>query len=265
MFLVFAVAAGVLLSLTVFFKLETIVARPQNPHYTEAELIRVSGITPGQNLLSIKSRRVEAALVDAFPYVEKADVRREFPAGIVIDVTIAKPVYALYDLGGYTLLSAGGRVLEAGIALPPEGVLVVTGMPAPDLVPGESLPASLSEKKGMLDYLREALLDVELEDIRLVDVSDRLDLKLFYGNCLVVQLGSESDLVQKLRMARYVIDETMSERTAGILYAAERPMGSIRPRNIFDPEIWPFPEELRGHHQALYAQARGAGIMPQEG
>lgn len=241
-FIVFAVAAGVALSLTVFFKIDHIVVNG-NTKYAEGDIVATSGIETGQNLFVVDTGGAAAAIEAAYPYIESARVRRSFPTGVHIDITQATPEAVLrYDLG-YMLITLEGRVLDVALGEFPEGFTQIIGIDPGHAVPGEFLPESCTEQLVMLGYLTEALGEVPLGDLDLIDLSDRLDIKLLYQNRLIISLGSESDLAYKLKCARTVMEEEMGSNFVGVMGASELPI-SLRYRDIFTPEVWPFGEEL---------------------
>ena len=245
-FIVFAVAAGVALSLTVFFKIDHITVRG-NSKYADGDIVATSGIEEGQNLFMVDTAEARAAIEAAYPYIEHARVRRSFPSGITIEVDLATPDAALRYQNGYMLITAAGRVLEVALTELPGGYTQVIGLEPGDVVSGEYLPESCSEQLVMLSYLEQAFGEVPIEDLDLIDLSDRLDIKLLYQNRLIIHLGSESDLAYKLQFAGKVITEEVGSNFMGVLGAAEVPV-SLRYRDIFAAEVWPFGDELLAYY-----------------
>ena len=68
MFAVVAVSIGLILSLTVFFKTETIEVEGSTK-YQPGAIIGTAGIQVGDNLFRIDDQQVEKALTSTYPYI----------------------------------------------------------------------------------------------------------------------------------------------------------------------------------------------------
>lgn len=242
-FIVFAAAAGIALSLTVFFKIENI-SVTGNSKYADGDIVAASGIEKGQNLFRIDPADAKQSIESIFPYVETARVRRVFPSGVNIEISQAKPQAALKYSGGYMLITLSGKVLETSLESLPSGFIQIVGVDPGELEPGKFLPDSFKEQLTMLGYLEQAFDEVPLEqEVNLIDLSDRLDIKILFQKRIILRLGSEGDLVEKLTFAKAIISEHLGDNFVGVLNAAETPQ-TARYGDIFSSAIWPFGDEL---------------------
>lgn len=113
--IVFAfIALMVTLSLTVFFKIETIkVTADGAKYYTEEKVTALSGIEKGQNIFSVDTETIEKNIENTMPYIENCEIKREFPAGINIKITGAEPAGVItLDTGERLVVSSEGKSLE---------------------------------------------------------------------------------------------------------------------------------------------------------
>jgi hypothetical protein len=241
--IIVGVAAGVAMSLTVFFKINTVTVEG-GTRYADGDLIAVSCIERGTNLFMADTESARLAILSAYPYIEDVRVRRAFPDGIVIEVTEAQPYAALRSASGYMLITEEGRILDTELTELPAGFVQVIGMEPGYLRPGAYLPESCGEQLVMLRYLQEALGEVPFGGLDLIDLSDRLNIRMLYERRIILSLGSESDLERKLRHARVILETKTGENFQGILNAAET-LPTLRYRDIFSPDVWPFGETLR--------------------
>lgn len=138
--LIMLVAAAIIaiLSLTVFFRVETIEVTGVT-RYSAAEIIDVSGIKPGDNLFRVSPKQVLKKVAAKYPYVEKISLKRSFPAKLTLVVTQAKALGVAHTAAGYVVIGQDGRILESGISSPPNGVTVVNGMYLASIKPGRKL------------------------------------------------------------------------------------------------------------------------------
>ena len=115
---VFLIAAAVYLCLTMLFNVDRINIEG-NTLYEELDLIETSGIEKGENLFEVNTAYAEDKLYSVYSYIEEVEVKRAFPNAVTIKITEATPFSVIEEADGYTLVSAGGKVL----LLPPAGRL----------------------------------------------------------------------------------------------------------------------------------------------
>ena len=92
--LLFLVAAGVVLSLTVLFKVERVTVVGTDK-YPPDEVAAASGILPGENLFRIDKKAAVENILAQYPYLEEAEVHRRLPAAVQIDVVQSTPSAAI--------------------------------------------------------------------------------------------------------------------------------------------------------------------------
>ncbi|MBR5559194.1 MAG: FtsQ-type POTRA domain-containing protein [Oscillospiraceae bacterium] len=220
---------GVVLSLTVFFKITAINVKGVSK-YPVAAVQQLTGISVGDNLFRVDLKTAKEK-IKALPYVEDVAIKRSYPPEIVVEVTQAKPAAALEeDNGGYTLVSADGRILERDAQLPADLLPIVgaelKGTPgdypaqAPKKATEEELAAAeeAAEIIRMTNYTLQALEESGLV-LQKVDFSDRYNIQAQYSENIVIEFGSESELVRKMKLTREVIDNQLEADFRGVLYS----------------------------------------------
>lgn len=220
---------GLALSMTVFFQIKSIQVEGDSP-YTQEELVAASGIQLQDNLWRVQQDEVEQNIKSQFPYISQVELRRVLPDKLVLQVTAETPALALQGESSYTLLNADGKILEKNTYQVPDGAWRVVGLNDEGKQPGETLDGEdQAEKLNMLHLLQEAVAQTGFTGIELVDLSDRLNLCFYYGDRFLVQLGSESNLVNKLRLLQEVLENNVQEGEVGILDASINKRVSIIP------------------------------------
>lgn len=265
--------------------------------YTPDEITAASGIVLEENLLKVDKDVVQQKLLDEFPYIRSVVVRnRYWPPRVVIEVEQAEPVGAISDDGEVVLIDDEGKVLERGVLLIPETLLLVKGIDAAGMVPGDYLgaytapdlqlerkalesalesvglikeerekrvqaemekrereeqekrehAAGIRERLVMLQYLLAAMAETEFTQLTNVDLSDRLNMRINYENRITLELGSESQLLDKLRTAQYILQTDIGPEESGTLDVTEIDKDRAR----FDPV-----SNRRYHYSAEEAQS----------
>lgn len=165
--LILAVATAIMaaLSLTVFFKIETVEVTGLTKYAAE-EVIQASGVQVGQNLFRVSEKKVNRLLTQQFPYIQEVTLKRSYPARLTLEVTQAQPLGAALTAAGYVLIGNNGRILEAGVDTVDPEVTIVTGMYLSDITEGRVLGTVVEEG--------EILYPADMEPLEERDEAGRL-------------------------------------------------------------------------------------------
>lgn len=112
-YIVFALVVavvGIILSLTVFFKITTVEVEGQS-QYTDSEIVEVSGINAGDNLFLVNKDKVIEHVSESLPFTGDIEVKRSFPNKIVINVTDSEVACAVKYDKGFVLINKDWKVL----------------------------------------------------------------------------------------------------------------------------------------------------------
>lgn len=216
----FLTVAGVTLSLTVFFNIKTITVTGSE-QYGQEQVLAVLDAQTGDNLLRLNTGRLQQEVLDGLPAAEQVRVKRVLPSTLLVEVTDGVPVMQLYQSGTYLLLGETDRVLGINSAPQPE-LVTVLGFASPLDTVGSYLDqetdGALSE---WLEILFSALEQVGISDISVIDLTDLIDVRLYYQNRFEIQIGSFSELETKLQMVRTALDSgKIGLEEHGIIYAS---------------------------------------------
>ena len=172
-----------------------------NTLYEERDLIETSGIEKGENLFEVDIAYAEDKLYSVYSYVEEVEVKRSFPNAVTITIVEATPFSVIEEADGYTLVSAGGKVLERGLEEVPDGMLSVRGL---------STVTSTEDDVKRMELMKKiisTMQKLEMEDYVFLDLSDTLEITMIYDNRVKVNLGNELELEYKLQFADSVVSE----------------------------------------------------------
>lgn len=239
--LLFLLVTGLVLSLTVFFRVEEVVVVGTD-QYDHADIIAASQIVVGENLFRTeKASQIEQRLVEQFPYIQSVQIHRKMPPKIELQITQAEPEAAMIEGEDVLLLGLNGKVLERGILLIPDTLPLVKGIDTGGAGPGQTLGPEAQEKLVMLRYLLDAVEKSDFYPITNVDLSDRLNIRIIYENRMVLELGSESELVAKLQRIKETLDRNPPDEI-GTLYANDATSDRVVYSSKFDHQESPQTE-----------------------
>lgn len=193
-------AVAVVAALTMFFKVSTVEATGSS-RYRDGEVAAASGVELGDNLVLLDKYRIAQRIYTELPYVTEARINRKFPSTLVLEVTETTAVASIQGAGGYWLLSAGEKLLEAVDETGAQDYLRITGLEAVNpavsarLELPEDSPITL-ERLGQLLSAMERLEMLGRADG--LDLSDRSDLVLGYDGRFQVIISYDADFDYKL-------------------------------------------------------------------
>lgn len=205
-FFVVAVLFSVVLALSqVFCKVDTVSVEYTNkPHsskryYTDKEVVLNTAIEKGDNLLFVSSSDIEKKIESKLPYISSAVVKKDFPSGVVIELTECKKVYAYKAETGCYLVDETGKFLELVSEKKAEKYpLIMCSEVTAEKIGEEIRIGKQSEEtkewkdtETVLDYLE--LLRKSGMKITKVNFTDLNDVYMTYDNRIEIHMGKMSD------------------------------------------------------------------------
>lgn len=228
--LLMVVCISLVLTMTVFFKIESISIQGET-RYSKEQIIESSRIKLKDNLFMSNMGQAEKNIVTELPYIWEAKVKRQFPSGIVIEVAETTPRYAMED-NGYILVDKNEKVLETGAEEIVAHIPVIVGIPVKDKTPGKPLSIESSEQAELKDKFVEAAIASKMDARLTVDLSDTLNIKVIYGDRLTLLFGTPTDMEYKFTFARVSIEKLPEGATGSLdLTASDSKKAVFSPRN----------------------------------
>ena len=233
---VLAIVLAVIFGMSIFFKVETVNVTGVNK-YTEYEIFEASGVSKGENLLSLSKAGISSRIMKKLPYVSSVRVGVRLPGTVNIAVEELSVCYAVQALDeSWWLMDSHGKVVEKisggeaaaytkvlGVALqdpvsseqavayePAPTETDPSGQPVPVTVTGEQ---RLSTAITLLQFMEHNGI---LGQAASVDVTDMGALEIWYGEQYQITLGDQNDIANKLKMVKSAIDQ-MGDYRSGIL------------------------------------------------
>lgn len=198
-------AVGVILSLTVLFKSEQITV-DGNTRYSTEDIAQASKIELGENIFMTDKNTPSKLIVDAFPYVESADVGFVIPNTISINIKEAEPSYAVKYNDVFYLISTKGRILEK-TQTPPKNIPLLSGSELKNTKEGEYVKFNDALSLSILQDIMDCVQENGFDKLSSVDVTNVARVKIVYDNRIIIKIGVPEDIDYKIRTAMKIIDE----------------------------------------------------------
>lgn len=237
--LVAAVVVAILLGVSVFFKVDTVVVYG-NSKYEAWTIREASGIQEGENLLTLGTARACDRIMDQLPYVEKARIGVNLPGTVNIYVTEYEVAYSLEaEDGSWWLISSDGRIVGQTDAGGAKAYTRIVGVRLSDPVEGEQAvaaegdPETITNAAGeeievpvittgtdRLEAAMTVMASLEhcdvLGEVASIDVSQTGDMSLWYGTRFQVLLGGTKNMDKKIAWMADTISQ-LEEYQSGVL------------------------------------------------
>ena len=209
------------LSVTVFFRIENVIVTGSSI-YSAGEIVSVSGIEGGENMIRKNMGRAEENITGQLIYIEKAEISRKLPSSVEIAVTPCVETACLQSEEGWLIISRTGKILREA-EFPAQGMIVFYGAePAEDAQIGSTF-ASADENKT--DVIFELLEHQQSEDfaskMTSFDVTNRVNISCMYDNRIDIEIGAISDIDYKFKFAEEIITGSLAEDAEGRLRMLE--------------------------------------------
>ena len=200
--------------------------------YSTSDIISVSGIQVGDNLMFIDLEAAERRIVMAMPFVRDVNILRLLPDGVKIEVEESEPIAAIAFHGEFLIVDITGRILERTDSRA-AGLIEVRGVTPVDAVEGSPL-RSATGGEVQLQHMRDVLAAFDRENITagvtFLDVTHIAQISFGYIGRFRVVLGGPSNLRQKLSLlpgAIERINEMRDETATGTIDLSD-PAGEVR-------------------------------------
>lgn len=213
------VIIGIVLSLTVLFKTEKIYVKG-NEYYADDTIIRLSGVSEGQNIFMASMFGNSDAVSDNLPYVKSAKIKFQIPNTLVIDIENETAVYSIRTDGIYYKVSGDNRILEQVSSKPKKLASII----APSLKSteiGDKVEFSDKVYTKALEEINRCIKKNKYNKINEINIREISKISVTYDKRIKIKIGIPESVDYKLRTAFAIINEKLdpnhTEKIKGVL------------------------------------------------
>lgn len=222
---VVAVVLALVLGISVFFKVESVMVSG-NQKYSADAILEASGIRMGDNLLTFSRAKAGGKIIGTLPFVENVRFGIKLPGTVNIEITEVEVGYAIADESGiWWLISSGGKVLEQLSSGANSGYTNILGvkLSGPSVggqaqaleeqsiqtdEAGNTIPVTVTAEKrlrtalNIMQYLEQNGI---IGDAASADVTELGSIRMQYGRRYQVELGDDSQLGYKISILKAAV------------------------------------------------------------
>ena len=200
--------AGIVVALLLFFNINKISVTGDGV-YSSEEIIRVSEIEIGDNLIFLSKNRINKLITEKLPYVGSVKLKRRLPAHLEIQVTKTDAVFGIAQDGFYTLLDRDGKVLETNVEYIGTDKTLLNAGKVVSAVVGEKIVLENEKLFPRIEEVYETCEKVGLQGITEINITELHNIKVVYQGRITLELGkTDGDrLSKKLAFGKAAIDK----------------------------------------------------------
>ncbi len=185
--------------------------------YSKESVLSAAGISEGDSMVLVNNGAMSEKIRTALPFVENADIKRQWPDKVSIVIEDAVPGYAVDTGKGYVLLNASLKVLDNDAVAKSETAALLKGLVIQSAVPGQTI---VFDGQVNTEELRKLITELEnsgVEDISEIDLSSISSIVIDIAHRVEVKLGTLAGAAGKFSFGKEVIERTLKEDTKHIM------------------------------------------------
>ena len=203
--LLLTACVGVALSMTVFFNVASIGVKGTAPQYTPSEIVAAGGAEKGDNLLRLDAEQIEENIETELIYIESADVSKEYPDAVSIEVRACRESYNIFFDNGVLLTSESGKII-ANSTEAAENLPVIYGFNPTTLTPGKHAASSDETKNEVFKDFADIMSKELSVPITSIDMSDKYNISVIFDDRKELSMGNWNEISYKITLAEAVIN-----------------------------------------------------------
>ncbi len=215
--LILITVVAISLSLTIFFNIESISVKG-NTGIDVNTIIASSGIEEGQNLFRINIDKASKNIISNHLTIDNVKIKRQIPSTLSIEVEMAKTKAEISYLEKSYSLSHSHKIIGVNKAPLDASAIRIVGPDLKDIKLGDYITHDEKNKLEVIDIVLDAIEEKELAQIKAIDITDEMTIKLYYADRYEIKVGGVLDIEYKLQWAINLIDQQLTdENEKGII------------------------------------------------
>lgn len=204
--------------ISVFFRISQIEVTGAKK-YTVEQILSVSGIKEGDNLIFVDSKAASENIGSNLPYLNEIIIDKIVPDRIVIKVTESQPIAVLSYSGSWWIVDQKARVLEktddnsASEKIKISGIDPVSVAEGQEIIVEESQQTKLKYLIDILGAINKAGISYQVKSLDILNIGN---ISFTYNDRFTVLLGSGENADYKLTLMNDVISQLMPDEKGKI-------------------------------------------------
>lgn len=187
-----------------------------NKNITKDSIIESSKIYYGNNIFYVNSKNADNSILSN-PYISDVNIARKFPSTIQISVKERQAFFYVMADNSYFIIDGNGVLLEKRNDIKNMKLIKLNGVNLEKKEIGKPVENGDKRKIDIINVLSNMFEDSKIaSNITLIDVSNSIDLKIYYKN-MCIKLGDEENIEQKFNRALNIIQKQQLQDANGYI------------------------------------------------
>lgn len=204
-----------ILSMTLFFKIDSIVVEGETQYNTE-DILAHCGVEKGENLILCNTEAGVADIEKTFPYIETVWIERKLFNSIIVHVEETKPASIVESNGKYIVLSKKGKILEIADTMKYD-VPLLKGAKVKTAELSSTIVYEDDSLQKIIQEMIEAMESYGIKNVKEIDISSPANIRFTYNDRITVLIGTPENIDYKLKTVTLIINDKLDKDAAGIL------------------------------------------------
>lgn len=165
---------------------------------SQDDIIALSELEYDESIFLVDKQAVLDAL-DSDPYIKPVEVQIKYPDNVLITIEERKEAACIEKDGAFVIVDDEGWVLKVVMTAEGAPYPLVYGFPADSVEVGKQIGTSDTFKIEVLKRVLNALAKAGFS-VSQIDVSLAADISITLSDGLIVELGDDTSLVEKLQL-----------------------------------------------------------------
>lgn len=194
-------AVAIVMALTLFFKVGSVEVTGSS-RYTADEIIEVTGVQVGDNLILLDRYHIAQQLYTQLPYITDVQINPKLPDKLLVEVTETRAAMAIKGADSWWFISGSGKLLEAVDSTAAKDYPCIKNAETLEPYAGGRLQLNEEESPITTQRLLELLDAMErrgmIAKLNSIDLGDPTKLVLGYDDRFQVEMFYDADFAFKL-------------------------------------------------------------------
>lgn len=165
-------------------------------------IINASSINTGENIFKI-STRTSKKTIENLPYVKKAEIKRKFPKGILIEIIERKEIVQIKEISSYGFIDIDGYILDI-VDVQNDQLPLLLGFNIGNKKAGDNLFSQI-EFEQKKEFISEGNSIKILQKMKEIDMADNNNVNILLNNSIPVAFGTLDDVKYKLNLLNEIL------------------------------------------------------------
>ena len=186
--IILVLGIGILLSVTLFFNINKIDVKG-DVDYSSEEIIRISGIGNGDNMVRLDSKKAADNILNSMIYIEDVNIDKKYPDTLEINVTRCVAAANIQLGDKYIIVSQKGKILEKADSNQSD-LITVTGFEPSSEILGTYIESSDEQKTEIYFEIFNYIAENDNKIVS-IDMTDNVTYKLKLAETVFNDLGDD--------------------------------------------------------------------------